>query len=537
MNGSPYPLYQGILQTLTQEALTAPLASDEQPAVVDANSFQTIEVKRLFDVLDTTRTKLGKAVLYRSLAQPLSDAKQIAEKQDALRELEKDANLSERIEKFLVQAAQTERAFYQLLFGEFIGLMGTPSGRLQFEGYGYAAYKKGTRFMLDLVRTARDLPTPNSRYLRALVDALRECGIARVCDMMQGPVYLVVAKRLKTRHEKPRLLPAIKFRPSLFKPFLIFWALVALWLVVDLTPKVIGGSVFLWPILFSLALPGILLYVPSVGAFDRDQFIYPLRDEFKSSAEIYGALEAVGRLDELLAFQSYARSFGTITILPQIRAAERHLFILRAARNPVLAKGNQDYVSNDIVLHEHRITFITGPNSGGKTALCKTIAQIQLLAQIGCYVPAASAEISVADKIYYQAPEAGSLDDAEGRFERELHRTKAIFFAASPNSLVILDELSEGTTHAEKLEISRSILDGFSHIGNSTVLVTHNHELAEQYQKRNIGQYQQMEFNGHRPTFRVVQGISKLSHADRIAKKIGFAREDIERYLKQEGYV
>ncbi|MGH8615873.1 MAG: MutS-related protein [Gammaproteobacteria bacterium] len=536
MNGSPYPLYQGILQTLTQEALTAPLASDEQPAIIDAHSFQMIEVKRLFDVLDTARTKLGKVVLYQSLAQPLSDAKQIVEKQDALRELEQDTHLSEGIEKFLTHAAKMESAFYQLLFGEFIGLMGTPSGRLQFEGYGYQAYKKGTRFMLELVRQARDLPTPNSPYLRALVDALRECGVSRVCDMMRGPVYLA-ANHLKTRHDKPWFLPAIKFRPSLFKPFLIFGAFIALWLVVDLTPRVIGGTVFLWPILFSLALPGVLLYVPSVGAFDRDKFIYPLRDEFKSSAEVYGALEALGRLDELLVFQSYARSFGTITTLPQIRATDRHLFVLHGARNPVLAKGNQDYVVNDIVLHQHRITFITGPNSGGKTALCKTIAQIQLLAQIGCYVPAASAEISVADKIYYQAPEVGSLDDAEGRFERELHRTQAIFFAASPKSLVILDELSEGTTHAEKLEISRSILDGFSHIGNSTVLVTHNHELAEHYQKRNMGQYQQMEFDGHRPTFRVVQGISKLSHADRIARKIGFSREDIERYLKQRGYV
>lgn len=535
MNGSPCPLYQGILQILMQEALTAPLASDDEPAIIDAHSFQMIEVKRLFDVLDTTRTSLGKAVLYRSLAQPLSDAKQIAEKQDALRELEEDTALSERIDQFLSQAKKMESAFYQLLFGEFIGLTGAPAGRLQFEGYGYAAYKKGTRFMLEIVRTARDLPTPNSPYLRALVEALRECGVSRVCDIMRGPVYLV-SKRFKTRHEKPWFLPAIKFRPSLFKPFLILWALIALWLVVDLTPKVIGAS-FLWPMLFSLALPGVLLYVPSVGAFDRDQFIYPLRDGFKSSAEIYGALEALGRLDELLAFQRYARSFGTATTLPQIREADRHLFVLRAARNPVLAKGNQDYVGNNITFDEHRVTFVTGPNSGGKTALCKTIAQIQLLAQIGCYVPAVSAEISVADKIYYQAPEAGSLDDAEGRFERELHRTKAIFFAASPQSLVILDELSEGTTYAEKLEISRSILDGFSHIGNTTVLVTHNHELAEHYQKRNIGQYQQMQFNGHMPTFRVVEGISKLSHADRIAKKIGFSREDIERYLIQQGYV
>ncbi len=138
---------------------------------------------------------------------------------------------------------------------------------------------------------------------------------------------------------------------------------------------------------------------------------------------------------------------------------------------------------NDISLDGVKLTFITGPNGGGKTAFCKTIAQVQLLAQIGCYVPAEQAQLSVADRIFYQVPESNSLTDREGRFGTELQRTKAIFFASSPRSLVILDELAEGTTHQEKLEISHTILGGFYQVGNNTILVTHNYELAEQFQK------------------------------------------------------
>ena len=82
-----------------------------------------------------------------------------------------------------------------------------------------------------------------------------------------------------------------------------------------------------------------------------------------------------------------------------------------------------------------RLGFVTGPNSGGKTAFCKTLAQVQLLAQIGCYVPATDAEMAVADRIYYQAPETGSLADLEGRFGIELQRTKEIFLATTPRSL------------------------------------------------------------------------------------------------------
>ncbi|MGH8590167.1 MAG: MutS-related protein, partial [Gammaproteobacteria bacterium] len=219
---------------------------------------------------------------------------------------------------------------------------------------------------------------------------------------------------------------------------------------------------------FVLLLPVALLYVPAVGGFDRDQFVYPLRDCFRAADEVRCVLAALGRIDELLALHRYARSFGSATVLPRVVDSPRHFLRLRGARNPILGYGNHDYVPNDIDLETTRLTFITGPNSGGKTALCKTIAQVQLLAQSGGYVPASEAEVAISDRIFYQTPEAGSLTDAEGRFGTELARTKSIFLGASPKSLVILDEMAEGTTYEEKLAISEAILSGFGRIGNST---------------------------------------------------------------------
>jgi DNA mismatch repair ATPase MutS len=149
-------------------------------------------------------------------------------------------------------------------------------------------------------------------------------------------------------------------------------------------------------------------------------------------------------------------------------------------------------------------------------------------------VPAVEAEMTVADRLFYQVPEISHLSDGEGRFGTELRRTKDIFLAASPRSLVIMDELSEGTTHEEKIEISMSILDGFHQKGNSTVLITHNHELVDRYQKKRIGMARQVEFKDEHPTYRVIEGISRVSHADRVARKIGFAKEDIARYLSDD---
>jgi DNA mismatch repair ATPase MutS len=290
------------------------------------------------------------------------------------------------------------------------------------------------------------------------------------------------------------------------------------------------------PAVMVFLLPSFLLYGPIVGGFDRDSIIYPLRDGYRTSRDVQQALEALGQIDELLSFHRYAKAFGTATALPALLHSDRHTLILEAVRNPILGKGNAEYVPNDINLHGTRITFITGPNGGGKTAFCKTIAQVQLLAQIGCYVPAERAQLSVADRIFYQVPESNSLVDREGRFGTELQRTKAIFFASSPRSLVILDELAEGTTYQEKLEISHTILGGFYQVGNNTILVTHNHELAEQFRARDVGLYRQAEFVHGSPTHRLVDGISRISHAHKVAQRIGFAKEDIEKHLVERGY-
>ena len=192
---------------------------------------------------------------------------------------------------------------------------------------------------------------------------------------------------------------------------------------------------------------------------------------------------------------------------------------------------NESYVGNDFNLEVEKLVFITGPNSGGKTAFCKTITQIQLLAQVGCYVPAQAATLSVADKIFYQAPEISHLDDGEGRFGTELKRTKDIFLASTAKSLVVLDELSEGTTFEEKMESSTNVLDGFYRKGNNTILITHNHQLVDVFIDRNKGIARQVEFANDQPTFKLIEGISRVSHADRVAKKIGFSKEDIDNYL------
>lgn len=96
---------------------------------------------------------------------------------------------------------------------------------------------------------------------------------------------------------------------------------------------------------------------------------------------------------------------------------------------------------------------------------------------------------------------------------------------------MILDELSEGTTFEEKMTLSEYILKGFNELGASTLLVTHNHELCERLQCEEIGQYRQVEFSAQGPTHRMIEGISRDSHADHVATKIGFSKEDVAKHV------
>ena len=143
----------------------------------------------------------------------------------------------------------------------------------------------------------------------------------------------------------------------------------------------------------------------------------------------------------------------------------------------------------------------------------------------------------MADRITYQAPAFDTLHDDEGRFGTELKVTRDIFFSTTPQSLVILDEIAEGTTTHEKMGLSVDIMNGFFTIGNNTLLVTHSFELVEQFRLQQKGQYLQVEFAGKRPTHRLVEGISTESHSLRVATKIGFSPDDIKKHLKEKGYI
>jgi DNA mismatch repair protein MutS len=533
--------YPFILSTAEQPAtLEALRLTEADYGVIDPKTFAAIEADKLFDTINHTKTEIGRFCLYRSLTRPLSDVQLLRHKQDALREIESDAQLQESLENYVAHGARYEHTLKYLLYGEFSGGLTTDvpaerTGRLEFGGYGYHQYREGTRYAVEMVEDAKALPQPESRYLRDIVETIRGFEHSRIYQLMKGPVYLANDK-FKTKSEKPRFLPLPRFRPSIFKwiPMLVFIAAVyAILFFFEIMAPELGASYIGYGILV-LTVPVFPIVLLAMGASDRDAIIYPLRRQFRQSADLARAVEALGMLDELLSFIRYRQTVNESMILPDVHDEQRHLLIVDNAKNPLLVHEKPDYVANDITLDAvGRLLIITGPNSGGKTAYCKTVAQIQLLGQIGCFIPATSAQLTPVEHLYYQVPDPGQLAAGMGRFGHELKRTREIFFNTTPRSLVVLDELSEGTTFEEKMTLSEYILKGFHHLGASTLLVTHNHELCEHLHSEGIGRYLQVEFVAQGATHRLVDGISRVSHADRVASEIGFSREDVEKHIEK----
>ena len=449
----------------------------------------------------------------------------IQSKQEALKEIAANDTLRRSLYDVITEFVKGESALFKFFNKELYALV------------PYLDLKRARRAATDITKSLRSLSRAESPYLKGLLANLHLYKGSAIDLMMSGSIVKTFSG-LKAGSEVGLFTPKLRFIPRRLSRWLVAGPAIAV------APYVYNGIGFkpaISPVVstIGLAWTGIYafysLFVKPVK--DTGNFIEPFREASVNDKVFSRAIDTMGMIDELLSLHRFAEDSAPAATLPLVTDEAQHSFMASGMKNPVLAKENPAFVPNDIQMNGARLSFISGPNSGGKTTICKSIVQNQLLAQIGSYVLAEKAVINIADMISYQAPKFDGLQDDEGRFGTELKRTRDIFYATNPRSLVILDELAEGTTYEERQHESYGILDDFHTIGNNTVLVTHNHSLVDRFMAERKGQSLMVEFKGDDPTYRIVPGISRVSHADRIAQKINFSRADRHRYLKERGYL
>ena len=187
-------------------------------------------------------------------------------------------------------------------------------------------------------------------------------------------------------------------------------------------------------------------------------------------------------LDTLISFATVAQDMNYVRPIVD----NSGVLDIKGGRHPVIEKmiDTGSFVDNDTYLDKEndRLAIITGPNMAGKSTYMRQVALITLMAQIGSFVPATTARIGVVDKIFTRVGASDDLSMGQSTFMVEMMEVATILREATPNSLVILDEIGRGTSTYDGLSIAWAVAEHVANkekCGAKTLFATHYHELTE----------------------------------------------------------
>ncbi len=254
---------------------------------------------------------------------------------------------------------------------------------------------------------------------------------------------------------------------------------------------------------------------------------------------------------EVIRFQNTASAIArldTLTSLANV-SSENHycrplintngVIHITEGRHPVVEQVlKAPFVSNDTLLNmtDDRCAIITGPNMAGKSTYMRQVALITLMAQIGCFVPAKSAEIGVVDAIFTRVGASDDLASGQSTFMVEMSEVAYILKNATKHSLLILDEIGRGTSTFDGMSIARAVLEFVvdkKKLGAKALFATHYHELTQmENELKGVKNYNiAVKKRGDDITFlrRIVRGGADDSYGIEVAKLSGIPNAVIER--------
>ena len=212
-----------------------------------------------------------------------------------------------------------------------------------------------------------------------------------------------------------------------------------------------------------------------------------IREEIsKNVVRLQTTSEVISTLDVLTSFAVVAEDMNYC--MPEVNLSGT--IDIQNGRHPVIEKilGAGTFVENDTYLdkEDNRLAIITGPNMAGKSTYMRQVALITLMAQCGSFVPAETAKIGVVDKIFTRVGASDDLSMGQSTFMVEMMEVATILKEATPNSLVILDEIGRGTSTYDGLSIAWAVAEFIANkekCGAKTLFATHYHELTELEEK------------------------------------------------------
>lgn len=250
--------------------------------------------------------------------------------------------------------------------------------------------------------------------------------------------------------------------------------------------------------------------------------------------------ERLQRLAQDIAALDVLASFAEVAVRSgYVRPELHHDFetVIRGGRHPVVETmmPREEFIPNDITLGEEaRVVVLTGPNMAGKSTVLRQTGLIVLLAQVGSFVPARSARIGIADRIFTRVGASDNLVRGRSTFMMEMTETAAILHGATRRSLILLDEIGRGTSTWDGLSVASAVTEYLhDRIGAKTLFATHYHELTQLSNRlEGVVNYSvAVKEEGDSIVFlrSLVEGGADRSYGVEVARLAGLPQEVIER--------
>ncbi len=499
-------LYETQKNALTHLTTLTPYQTDKY-MVIDSSTRRNLELletlrekqKRgsLLWVLDKTKTAMGARLLRNYIEQPFIEKKAIERRLDSLEELNQDVITREELREYLDSIYDLERLMSRVSYRS-----ANPRDLVSF--------KTSIAMIPPVKYLLRNMKSEDLKEIYGSMDTLEDvCKLIDEAIEEDPPISIKEGGIIKDgynadvdkyRHaktegkqwlaeleQKEREATGIKnLRIKFNKVFGYYLEVTNSYK--DLVPEgwtrkqtLANAERYITPELKELE-DMILGAEDKLFSLEYDLFA-DARDKIAAEVKrIQRTAKALAKIDVYasLAYVSERNHY----IRPKINTKGR--IHIKEGRHPVVEKmiPNDAFIANDTYLdgEEHRISIITGPNMAGKSTYMRQTALIVLMAQIGCFVPAASADIGIVDRIFTRVGASDDLASGQSTFMVEMTEVANILRNATKDSLLILDEIGRGTSTFDGLSIAWAVVEHISNprlLGAKTLFATHYHELTE----------------------------------------------------------
>ena len=508
----------------------------------------------LFHTLDFTETAMGGRKLREWINYPLQDIGEINDRLDAIADLKEMSSIRNELKEALNGVYDLERLNGRVSVGRAnprdMAALGASIARLpglkSILADIPAALIQGLSSKIDTMAGLEDLIS------RAIVDeppiSLKEGGIIRegFCAELdelrnisrEGKGYLA---RLEAKEKERTGISSLKIRYNKVFGYYLEVTKTNLHLVPEdyIRKQTLSNAErFITPELKEYETK-ILGADEKIGAMEHDLFV-DLREEGATySARMRDTSEALAAVDVLLSLAQAADRYSYCR--PLVNDSEK--LSISHGRHPVVEMLNPDeaFVPNDTDMDcdESQLIIITGPNMAGKSTYIRQVALITLMAHMGSFIPAESAEIGLTDRIFTRVGASDNLARGQSTFMVEMNESANILNNATKRSLIILDEIGRGTSTFDGVSIAWAVAEHIHDspgLGSRTLFATHYHELTElSLTLKRVKNYNVAvrEWNDRIIFLRkIVEGGASRSYGIEVARLAGLPSEVIKRSLE-----